>query len=71
MVVAKRAGISRQFRERPAGYSLRAPHNATSVIGDPAEFRGEGTRIVFGITNKEKRTSAACGLRLWKIIDSY
>ena len=36
MVVAKRAGISRQFRERPAGYSLRAPHNATSVIGDPA-----------------------------------
>jgi hypothetical protein len=41
IVVAKRAGISWQFRERPAGYSLRAPHNATSVIGDPAEFRGE------------------------------
>ena len=24
-----------------ASYCLRAPHNATSVIGDPAEFRGE------------------------------
>jgi hypothetical protein len=22
-------------------YSLRAPHNATSVIGDPAEVKGE------------------------------
>ena len=28
------------------------------------------TRMVFGIMNKEKRTSAAWGLRLWKIIDS-
>ena len=27
---------------RGASYSLRAPHNATSVIGDPAEFRGGG-----------------------------
>ena len=26
---------------RVASYSLRAPHNATSVIGDPAEVRGE------------------------------
>ena len=25
---------------RVASYSLRAPHNATSVIGDPAEVRG-------------------------------
>ena len=23
-------------------HSLSAPHNATSVIGDPAEFRGRG-----------------------------
>ena len=28
-------------------YSLRAPHNATSVIGDPAEFKGKDTRISF------------------------
>ena len=33
-----------------------------------AQFRGEGTRIVFGIINKEKRTSAVCELRLLKII---
>ena len=26
---------------RVASYSLRAPHNATSVIGDPAEVRGK------------------------------
>ena len=25
---------------RVASYRLRAPHNATSVIGDPAEVRG-------------------------------
>ena len=28
---------------RVASYSLRAPHNATSVIGDPAEVRGKTT----------------------------
>ena len=33
-------------------YSLRAPHNATSVIGDPAEFKGKDTRISFGKMNK-------------------
>ena len=27
--------------EDGSAYSLRAPHNATSVIGDPAEFRGK------------------------------
>ena len=26
---------------RVASYNLRAPHNATSVIGDPAEVRGK------------------------------
>ena len=31
---------SAQFRERPANYSLSAPHN-TSVIGAPAEVRGK------------------------------
>ena len=44
-------GISRVYKrplrcsvslEDGFAYSLRAPHNATSVIGDPAEFRGEG-----------------------------
>ena len=49
MVVAKRAGISRQFRERPAGYSLRAPHNATSVIGDPAEFRAMSATVDYDV----------------------
>ena len=29
-------------------YSLRAPHNATSVIGDPAEFKGKDTQIYLG-----------------------
>ena len=30
-----------KFSERRYGaYCLRAPHNTTSVIGDPAEFRG-------------------------------
>ena len=28
------------LEDAASGYSLRAPHNATSVIGDPAEFRG-------------------------------
>ena len=41
---------------RGASYSLRAPHNATSVIGDPAEFRGENTRIWFGINGQRKET---------------
>ena len=27
--------------EDGSAYSLRAPHNVTSVIGDPAEFRGK------------------------------
>ena len=29
------------LEDAASGYSLRAPHNATSVIGDPAEVRGK------------------------------
>ena len=36
---------------RVASYSLRAPHNATSVIGDPAEVRGKN---ICQITGKGK-----------------
>ena len=31
--------------EDGSAYSLRAPHNATSVIGDPAEFRGDENSV--------------------------
>ena len=33
--------LSNSLENAASGYSLRAPHNATSVIGDPAEFKGE------------------------------
>ena len=39
------SSLSNSLENAASGYSLRAPHNATSVIGDPAEFRGENTRI--------------------------
>ena len=33
--------LSNSLENAASGYSLRAPHNATSVIGDPAEFKGK------------------------------
>ena len=49
---------------RKTGYSLRAPHNAASVIGDPAEFRGyeyltpRSSAILPSITNDSLMTLA-------------
>lgn len=49
---------------RQAGYSLRAPHNAASVIGDPAEFIGyeyltpRSSAILPSITNDSLMTLA-------------
>ena len=33
--------LNNSLENAASGYSLRAPHNATSVIGDPAEFKGK------------------------------
>ena len=43
---------------RVASYSLRAPHNATSVIGDPAGVRGMVYPNIFGIMDIE----VPCGI---------
>ena len=40
---------------RVASYRLRAPHNATSVIGDPAEFRGKEFPNAIRDTKQRKR----------------
>ena len=37
----EKVAISSLEDARVASYRLRAPHNATSVIGDPAEVRGK------------------------------
>ena len=40
--IVRGGALAAQFSGRSqASYCLRAPHNATSVIGDPAEFRGK------------------------------
>ena len=51
--------LSNSLENAASGYSLRAPHNATSVIGAPAEFRGEGNNTTPSYTTLYNPTPSA------------